>query len=53
MSNVYITEPPTKGKVLLHTTFGDVDIELWAKEAPRACRNFLQHAVDGVRDTMH
>lgn len=27
------TEPPTQGKVVLHTSFGDVDIELWPKEA--------------------
>ena len=32
MSNIYHTEPPTEGKVLIHTTAGDIDIELWAKE---------------------
>ena len=82
MSSIYITEPPTKGKVrensniliyfqssisnnnnkslfleacpllppplspplqvLLKTTLGDIDIELWSKEAPLACRNFIQ-----------
>jgi peptidyl-prolyl cis-trans isomerase SDCCAG10 len=35
MSNVYNTQPPTKGKVVLSTTHGDIDIELWAKEAPK------------------
>ncbi|BFZ17122.1 hypothetical protein BsWGS_20158 [Bradybaena similaris] len=42
MSNIYIHEPPTKGKVLLVTSVGDIDIELWSKEAPKACRNFVQ-----------
>lgn len=35
MSNVYVVEPPTKGKVVFTTTYGDIDIELWAKEAPK------------------
>ena len=42
MSNIYINEPPTCGKVLLQTTVGDIDIELWSKETPKACRNFVQ-----------
>ncbi|RZF35327.1 hypothetical protein LSTR_LSTR003767 [Laodelphax striatellus] len=42
MSNIYVQEPPTNGKVLLKTTVGDLDIELWSKEAPKACRNFVQ-----------
>ncbi|KAG5179623.1 cyclophilin-type peptidyl-prolyl cis-trans isomerase [Tribonema minus] len=50
MSNVYHTEPPTSGKVLLRTTYGDIDVELWPKEAPRACRNFLQLAMEGYYD---
>ena len=29
-------------QVLLKTTVGDIDIELWAKETPKACRNFIQ-----------
>ena len=33
MSSVYNTEPPTNGKVILKTTVGDIDIELWPKEA--------------------
>jgi hypothetical protein len=32
MSNIYHLEPPTKGKVVIHTNYGDIDIELWAKE---------------------
>ncbi|CAH2296252.1 peptidyl-prolyl cis-trans isomerase CWC27 homolog [Pelobates cultripes] len=47
MSNIYIQEPPTNGKVLLKTTAGDIDIELWSKEAPKACRNFVQLCLEG------
>ena len=42
MSNIYIQEPPTQGKVLLETTVGDIEIELWSRECPKACRNFIQ-----------
>uniref|UniRef100_A0A8D0E3D9 Spliceosome-associated protein CWC27 homolog n=1 Tax=Salvator merianae TaxID=96440 RepID=A0A8D0E3D9_SALMN len=47
MSNIYIQEPPTNGKILLKTTAGDIDIELWSKEAPKACRNFIQLCMEG------
>ncbi|KFM62034.1 Peptidyl-prolyl cis-trans isomerase CWC27-like protein, partial [Stegodyphus mimosarum] len=47
MSNIYIQEPPTNGKILLHTTVGDIDIELWSKETPKACRNFVQLCLEG------
>ncbi|KAJ1918724.1 Peptidyl-prolyl isomerase cwc27 [Mycoemilia scoparia] len=47
MSNVYQLEPPTKGKVIICTTAGDIEIELWSKEAPKACRNFIQLALEG------
>ncbi|KAF5893890.1 peptidyl-prolyl cis-trans isomerase CWC27, partial [Clarias magur] len=33
--------------VLIKTTAGDVDVELWAKEAPKACRNFIQLCMEG------
>lgn len=49
MSNIYITEPNTEGKVLLHTSFGDLDVELWPQQAPKACRNFVQLCLEGVR----
>jgi cyclophilin family peptidyl-prolyl cis-trans isomerase len=29
-------------QVVLRTTLGDLDIELWPKEAPKAVRNFVQ-----------
>ncbi|XP_047513760.1 spliceosome-associated protein CWC27 homolog isoform X1 [Pieris napi] len=47
MSNIYIQEPPALGKVLLKTTVGDIDIELWTKETPKACRNFIQLCMEG------
>ncbi|KAM9330988.1 spliceosome-associated protein CWC27 homolog [Gastrophryne carolinensis] len=50
MSNIYIQEPPTNGKVLLKTSAGEIDIELWSKEAPKACRNFVQLCLEGYYD---
>ena len=50
MSTSYTLEPVTKGKVVLRTTLGDIEIELWAKEAPKACRNFVQLALEGFYD---
>ncbi|XP_028661302.1 spliceosome-associated protein CWC27 homolog isoform X1 [Erpetoichthys calabaricus] len=51
MSNIYIQEPPTNGKILLKTTAGDIDVELWSKEAPKACRNFIQLCMEGYYNT--
>ncbi|CAL7950072.1 unnamed protein product [Xylocopa violacea] len=50
MSNIYIQEPPTSGKVVMKTTVGDIDLELWAKETPKACRNFIQLCMEGYYD---
>ncbi|XP_046661739.1 spliceosome-associated protein CWC27 homolog [Homalodisca vitripennis] len=50
MSNIYIQEPPTNGKILLKTSVGDIDVELWSKEAPKACRNFVQLCLEGYYD---
>ncbi|XP_074640651.1 spliceosome-associated protein CWC27 homolog [Tubulanus polymorphus] len=50
MSNIYIQEPPTKGKVLLITSVGEIDIELWSKECPKTCRNFIQLCMEGYYD---
>jgi len=47
MSEFYMTEPDTSGKVVLHTTHGDLDFELWPKQAPKACRNFVQNCLEG------
>ena len=50
MSNVYQLEPPTEGKVLLTTSHGEIEVELWPKEAPKACRNFVQLCMEGYYD---
>ncbi|KAJ4823481.1 cytochrome P450 monooxygenase 57 [Turnera subulata] len=50
MSSIYVLEPPTKGKVIVNTTFGPLDIELWPKEAPKATRNFVQLCLEGYYD---
>lgn len=36
--------------MLLKTTVGDIDVELWAKETPKACRNFIQLCLEGYYD---
>jgi hypothetical protein len=33
-------------QVVLNTSCGDIEIELWSKEAPLACRNFIQLAME-------
>ncbi|KIK54246.1 hypothetical protein GYMLUDRAFT_177579, partial [Collybiopsis luxurians FD-317 M1] len=42
----------TSGPVTMDTTAGEIDIELWSKETPQACRTFLALAMgrhyDGV-----
>ncbi|GJN18560.1 hypothetical protein PR202_gb05732 [Eleusine coracana subsp. coracana] len=50
MSSIYVLEPPTKGKVVVQTTAGPLDIELWPKEAPKATRNFVQLCLEGYYD---
>ncbi|KAK6102954.1 Cyclophilin type peptidyl-prolyl cis-trans isomerase/CLD family protein [Brugia pahangi] len=47
MSNIYVNEPATSGKICMKTTVGDIDIELWSKECPLACRNFIQLCMEG------
>lgn len=48
MSTSAAVEPPTTAKVVIHTTLGPIEIELWAKECPETCRLFLQACLDGV-----
>ncbi|EGR28537.1 peptidyl-prolyl cis-trans cyclophilin-type family protein, putative [Ichthyophthirius multifiliis] len=50
MSNIYQQQPPTSGKVILITTIGDIDIEIWANETPKTCRNFIQLCLEGYYD---
>ncbi|OMH79760.1 Peptidyl-prolyl cis-trans isomerase CWC27-like protein [Zancudomyces culisetae] len=47
MSTIYIQEPSTKGKVNIITSTGEIEVELWPKEAPKACRNFVQLCLEG------
>ena len=52
MSSIYNLEPITKGKVLLYTSHGDIEIELWARETPKSCRNFVQLCLEGYYDNV-
>ena len=47
MSDIYVQEPPCEGKVCLETTVGEIDVELWSRECPKACRNFIQLCLEG------
>ena len=53
MSELYITEPPTTGKVILETNYGNIDIELFTLEAPKSCRNFIQHCLNKYYNGCH
>ncbi|KAF1974529.1 cyclophilin-like protein [Bimuria novae-zelandiae CBS 107.79] len=50
MSSTYNLEPPPTAKVVLHTTTGDLELELFAKQTPVTSRNFLQLCLDGYYD---
>jgi peptidyl-prolyl cis-trans isomerase SDCCAG10 len=52
MADIYSTEPLCSGKVCLVTSVGDIDVELWTREAPVTCKSFLQHCLDGYYDGM-
>ncbi|KAI0080222.1 cyclophilin-like protein [Panus rudis PR-1116 ss-1] len=41
---------PTRGRVIVDTTVGEIDIELWSKETPKTCRNFIALAMEGYYD---
>ncbi|KAH9921730.1 cyclophilin-like protein [Epithele typhae] len=41
---------PTRGRVIIETTVGEIDMELWSKETPKACRNFITLAMEGYYD---
>ncbi|BGP36496.1 Peptidyl-prolyl isomerase cwc27 [Rhodotorula kratochvilovae] len=45
-----VTEPITEGVVVLHTSLGDILIELWKRECPKAVRNFVQLCLEGHYD---
>ncbi|TEA15873.1 Peptidyl-prolyl isomerase CWC27 [Colletotrichum sidae] len=50
MSSIYNLEPQPTAAVIMHTTQGDISVELFAKQTPLTCRNFLQLALDGYYD---
>lgn len=50
MSAIYNLEPQPTASVIIHTTRGELSVELFAKQAPLTCRNFLQLALDGYYD---
>ena len=37
-------------QVILNTTAGEIEIELWCKETPMTCRNFIQLCAEGYYD---
>lgn len=50
MSTIYNLEPQPTASVILHTTQGDLSVELFAKQTPLTSRNFLQLCLDGYYD---
>ena len=52
MSQVYSTEPQTSGRVILETTHGPFEIQLWCRECPATTRFFLQLCLDGFYENM-
>ncbi|KAL1843653.1 hypothetical protein VTJ49DRAFT_635 [Mycothermus thermophilus] len=50
MSSIYNLEPQPTGSVIIHTTHGEIAVELFAKQTPLTCRNFLQLSLDGYYD---
>ncbi|KAI1438547.1 cyclophilin-like protein [Xylaria sp. CBS 124048] len=50
MSSVYNLEPQPTASLILHTTLGDLSVELFAKQTPLTSRNFLQLCLDGYYD---
>ncbi|KAG6059079.1 Peptidyl-prolyl isomerase cwc27 [Claviceps sp. LM77 group G4] len=50
MSAIYNLEPQPTASAILHTTLGEILVELFAKQTPLTCRNFLQHSLDGYYD---
>lgn len=40
-------EPPTTARIVMHTTCGPLEMELWGVECPRSVRAFLQLCLEG------
>jgi peptidyl-prolyl cis-trans isomerase A (cyclophilin A)/peptidyl-prolyl cis-trans isomerase B (cyclophilin B) len=45
-----VTAPANNPKVLLHTSMGDITVELYADKSPKTVENFLQYAKEGFYD---
>lgn len=46
-----VSDPAPGARLVIKTSnCGDIDIELWTKQAPLASRSFIQHALDGYYD---
>lgn len=50
MSSIYELEPQPTASAIIHTTLGEILVELFAKQTPLTCRNFLQLSLDGYYD---
>lgn len=50
MSAIYNLEPQPTASAIIHTSQGDLFVELFAKQTPLTCRNFLQLSLDGYYD---
>lgn len=50
MSSIYNLEPQPTASAIIHTTHGEISVELFAKQTPLTCRNFLQLSLDGYYD---
>ncbi|KYK61198.1 Peptidyl-prolyl isomerase CWC27 [Drechmeria coniospora] len=50
MSSIYNLEPQPTASAIIHTTLGEILVELFAKQTPLTCRNFLQLSLDGYFD---
>ena len=50
MSAVHFQEPPTLGRISVRTNKGNLSVELWSTECPKACRNFVQLCMEGYYD---
>ncbi|OAQ96954.1 hypothetical protein LLEC1_06043 [Akanthomyces lecanii] len=50
MSAIYNLEPQPTASAIIHTTLGEILVELFAKQTPLTCRNFLQLSLDGYYD---
>jgi len=52
MASSYNVEPPPYGRVLIQTTMGPLDVELFTKETPQTCRSFIQLCLEGYYDNI-